>query len=542
MMEDYDLLSELPFHSVSDPILHSILCTDDWSHVIANEDFRNYLRMMNSSELLDNLNFKYVTDSQFNSYLGNLRNNIELSLFHLNVRSLNSKHRSLCQFLELLEVNFDVIVLTEIWAYNIDFYLNILEGYTFYYELPKSSKIGGVGIYVKDSLSHQQLSDYNIAASDIQVENVWLEINKNRTKYIIGGIYRHPNQRIDGFQDALEVVLHKISNQKHQCLIAGDINIDLSKSPINTETADYLGNLLLNNFLPTIVMPTRITQNTATLIDHIYYYEGLKRQDGTRIMSGNFIHDLSDHLPNYTILINDINKQTTTRPWVRIYSKTNKQTFYNKLQLANWHSVYELNDVHDAYNQFNDIITKAFNESFITKQLSRKRAKDKKWITSALKNSSKTKNSLYKKWLITRNFEDEKRYKNYRKLFRKTAAEAEKLYYKELFDLKTNSIQQLWNNLNTVCSFKGGKNKRSNISKIIVNDRCVTEKQEICDYMNYYFSTVGEKLVEELENKTHNIQSYDYAQYCNKRIKSSMFLEPVDRVELTAIIKEVCRS
>ena len=32
--------------------------------------------------------------------------------------------------------------------------------------------------------------------------------------------------------------------------------------------------VLLHGFVPVIVMPTRITSRSATLIDHIYYYGG----------------------------------------------------------------------------------------------------------------------------------------------------------------------------------------------------------------------------------------------------------------------------
>jgi len=52
--------------------------------------------------------------------------NRALSVFHLNIRSLNSSWRSLCKFLELLNFKFDVIVLTEICAYNITYYHSIV--------------------------------------------------------------------------------------------------------------------------------------------------------------------------------------------------------------------------------------------------------------------------------------------------------------------------------------------------------------------------------------------------------------------------------
>ena len=72
--------------------------------------------------------------------------NRALSVFHLNIRSLNSSWRSLCKFLELFNFKFDVIVLTEICAYNITYYRNILPGYQCHYALPDNSKVGGVEV------------------------------------------------------------------------------------------------------------------------------------------------------------------------------------------------------------------------------------------------------------------------------------------------------------------------------------------------------------------------------------------------------------
>ena len=102
-----------------------------------------------------------------------------------------------------------------------------------------------------------------------RVENMWLEItdiNKN-SKIIIGAIYRHPNQNFIEFKDKLENSLDKISSQSLPCIIAGDMNIDLIKSTGHSCTSQYVENLLINNFMPTILMPTRITKVSATLIE-----------------------------------------------------------------------------------------------------------------------------------------------------------------------------------------------------------------------------------------------------------------------------------
>jgi len=57
------------------------------------------------------------------------------------------------------------------------------------------------------------------------------------------------------------------------CIIAGDIKIDLCNYSVHNPTTEYINTLITNNFIPIIVMPTRITDRSAT-IDHIYSFEG----------------------------------------------------------------------------------------------------------------------------------------------------------------------------------------------------------------------------------------------------------------------------
>ena len=110
------------------------------------------------------MHFKYVTEDQFNSCIGSDDNNIELSVFHMNIRSLNSKHKLLCQFLDLLHLSFDVIILSKIWSSNISFYWNIFPGYTFYYDLPVLHLALVVwAFFIKNTFVHRQINTYKLA-------------------------------------------------------------------------------------------------------------------------------------------------------------------------------------------------------------------------------------------------------------------------------------------------------------------------------------------------------------------------------------------
>ena len=98
--------------------------------------------------------------------------------------------------------------------------------------------------------------------------------------------------------------------------MAGDFNIDLTTCEQNKPTSEYLNSLLTNNFLPAILMPTRITESTATLIDHMHYYAGTNDKRSISIRSGNLVHDLTDHLPNYMLCIKDKVRHSTDRPLI----------------------------------------------------------------------------------------------------------------------------------------------------------------------------------------------------------------------------------
>jgi len=130
-------------------------CKDALRNFLYNSELCNYMDNLPQNDVFKQLKFNYVTENQFNSCYGSNTNN-ELSIFQTNIRSLNSKHSQLCQFLELLVLDFDVIVLSEIWSTNISFYSNILPGYYFYYDIPTASAVGGVGIFVKTEISLQE--------------------------------------------------------------------------------------------------------------------------------------------------------------------------------------------------------------------------------------------------------------------------------------------------------------------------------------------------------------------------------------------------
>ena len=120
--------------------------------------------------------------------------------------------------------------------------------------------------------AHTHIDEFKISsANECPVENIWIKVTKGCNKYIIGAIYRHPGYKINTFTEKLDALLTQITKCRLPCLTAGDVNIDLKKFQVHQETKCYLDSLIMNNVTPTVVMPTRITANSSTITDHIYY-------------------------------------------------------------------------------------------------------------------------------------------------------------------------------------------------------------------------------------------------------------------------------
>ena len=210
----------------------------------------------------------------------------------------------------------------------------------------------------------------------------------------------------------------------------------------------------MNNFTPVVVMPTRITDRSATLIDHIYYSDCSKHDCNDIITAGNLWCDITDHLPNFVFISNNKGKKYDykTLPLVRLHSQKNIEKFVKCLKNTNWNDLYQYSNSNDAYNFLHQKISGCYEKSFKLVRLSRKCARDKMWVTQGIKKSSNYKNKLYKKWLCSHNRDDELRYKSYLTVFEKVIRAAQSDFYEERFDTRTHTIKELWINLNQISS------------------------------------------------------------------------------------------
>ena len=138
-------------------------------------------------------------------------------------------------------------------------------------------------IYINDILCYKHLSHLDQPG----VEAVWLEISISKSSPILGGsCYRNPASRVDWIH-TFTAIMDNVVFESKELILLGDFNIDLQKS-----NSQWTYNLDTYNLHQLIKLPTRVTQNSATLIDHIYVSE-------TRyaIETCVPISNVSDHYP-----------------------------------------------------------------------------------------------------------------------------------------------------------------------------------------------------------------------------------------------------
>ena len=136
---------------------------------------------------------------------------------------------------------------------------------------------------------------------------------------------------------------------------------------------DFAKLMIGYNFLPSITLPTRVTNNSATIIDNIFVRLPNDLIDND-LYSGNFITDLSDHLPNFCIIQGN-KPPHKERPLVRLYSARNFNTFVTALEGTDLSPVY--NSINVSYSLLGNILQSLHNFSFPLVRLSRKKMNDK---------------------------------------------------------------------------------------------------------------------------------------------------------------------
>ena len=146
----------------------------------------------------------------------------------------------------------------------------------------------------------------------------------------------------------------------------GDFNLKLLNNQNHNATGEFLDGLYSHLFFPFIMLPSRITSHTATLIDNIFS----NHVEHSYLKSGLFITDISDHLPIFSISFYHMRtREYQENIFVRDKSEQNISNFLEEFGCIDWFNIDGYNDPKICYCKFLERYTKAYETHFPLKKL-----------------------------------------------------------------------------------------------------------------------------------------------------------------------------
>ena len=152
--------------------------------------------------------------------------------------------------------------------------------------------------------------------------------------------------------------------------------------------------MLNKELFPTITQPTRITKQSATLIDNVFVSLNLHKKFDSAIL----INDMSDHLPMLTLL-RQTNKNTNLLVFESRNLNDKKKIIKQSLYKIDWIRKLTGANCNENYNIFTKILKQTMDEISPIERvwISGKRRYIEPWMSRGLEISSRKKESLYKK-------------------------------------------------------------------------------------------------------------------------------------------------
>ena len=192
----------------------------------------------------------------------------------------------------------------------------------------------------------------------------------------------------------------------------------------------------------------------------------------------------------------------------RIINESSKATLKRRLRETSWDAVKGLDNPNKSHVAFIETIMQIYDDCFPkTKFKIKSNNKANPWITKGIAKSSKRKQKLYEKFLKNRSIQNEKIYKDYRKLFETITMKSKRKYYSEKLLQFQGDAKKTWRIMKEVI----GKSKLIHSTlprKIIINKNVIFEEKHIANAFNNFFINIGPKLADDIPTATRSFESY----------------------------------
>ena len=227
----------------------------------------------------------------------------KLNIMSLNIQSLPAKFNEFSELIQefrLCNTCPDVVCLQETWNVIDTSMFPLVNFHPLETNLRQNARGGGVGLFINLELSYKVLKQFSIFSERI-FECLFVEITTCDNKQIVVGTVYRPGTKIPGltftdqfnqFSEILSNLLAELNEKYEHVFIYGDFNLNILELSNNKFISEYIDGIFSHGYLQLVTRPTRIGENTATLIDHILTNSPLPSHETYVLCS-----QVSDHFP-----------------------------------------------------------------------------------------------------------------------------------------------------------------------------------------------------------------------------------------------------
>ena len=450
--------------------------------------------------------------------LNEVSNTDNVRILSFNARSINNKFSKIRDIVN--HVFPEVVCVQETWGKNATTDYSI-KGY----HKPEFRTREGIGMNLGGGVAAwiRADTDYEVIKSPfISKEIETLTIFLPDLELIIINVYR-PFGDKDTFIDKImshvdnTLTSHKAVN----IMMLGDFNLDLTNRSEQTE--HFMDETINRGFLQQVTEPTRKTDDSSTLIDHVYSRSKLSSR------SDVIVEDLSDHnliLTTFITWQNKAKKIKITKRWLDDSGYKNLKIL---LGAEDWSDIKHMT-LEQSTDHLIDRITEALDivAPIETKEVGLRKLNP--WLTQGLKISLKNGQKLYRK--MKKSLTGKQEYKKYKKTLDMVIKQAKNGYYNTLIREAGADTRKLWSILNEIIDRKQCRHKMPN--RFWIDGKSIRNKKNIANAFNAYFASIGKEMADQLPNE-HGFEDY---------IPRSLFYDldpmkfiPDDEEEISSLMK-----
>ena len=329
----------------------------------------------------------------------------------------------------------------------------------------------GLAVYVHDLIKHVTIRRTDLE-SDV-IENLWFELKASKCSILIGFIYRNPKSDPKWYDDFV-AMMDVVENVEHgkDVILLGDFNVNVLKN-----NASWDSTISLFNLHQMVQTPTRVTQSTESLIDHIY------TNNPERIIHCN-VHQtsMSDHFTVQCALCNKIPKAQHKPQSIityRSFKHFNSVYFLNDLDDCSFDEIYSTDNPDIAFTSFIKLFCTIFNRHAPIKKKRVKNTPVPPWFDSNIKAAISIRDKLKKNREYTA-------FKQQRKHVKFLIRQAKKKYFNSVVKSNTNNVSSIWRAINSLNnkSFRKQPSTTNSFSPDDFNDHFLSIADNLTDSIN----------------------------------------------------------